>query len=56
MYLDPVPASSSTNVEELHKILVDKSKSMWDRYRAIFALRNINTDESIKALAKGLKI
>lgn len=52
--LDPAPASTSTNVEELQKTLLDETKSMWDRYRAMFALRNLNTNESIEALAKGL--
>uniref|UniRef100_A0A914CVY3 Deoxyhypusine hydroxylase n=1 Tax=Acrobeloides nanus TaxID=290746 RepID=A0A914CVY3_9BILA len=52
--VDPTPATSSSNIEELSKILVDATKPLWDRYRAMFTLRNINTDESIKALAQGL--
>ncbi|KAH7727346.1 hypothetical protein AAVH_05006 [Aphelenchoides avenae] len=52
--VDPTPAAATNNVSELAASLVDTQKSLWDRYRAMFALRNINTDESIKALAQGL--
>lgn len=34
--------------------LIDGEKSLWERYRAMFALRNLNTDDSVKALAQGL--
>lgn len=53
--VDPTPASTSTDVKKLGQILVDPKKPLWDRYMSMFALRNINTDESIKALAQGLK-
>lgn len=68
-YLDPTPAAASLNVLELGKALVDVEKSLWERCRfffelkesnkpfldrAMFALRNINTPESVKALAQGL--
>ncbi|TKR67469.1 hypothetical protein L596_023618 [Steinernema carpocapsae] len=52
--VDPTPISDETDVTKLAQFLVDTDKSMWDRYRAMFALRNINTDESIFALAQGL--
>ncbi|KAI6184087.1 Deoxyhypusine hydroxylase [Aphelenchoides bicaudatus] len=52
--VDPTPAAANQNVGDLGKALVDAEKSLWERYRAMFALRNINTPESIKALAQGL--
>ncbi|CAD5207200.1 unnamed protein product [Bursaphelenchus okinawaensis] len=52
--VDPTPAADSENVEELGKNLVDEAKPLWERYRAMFKLRNLNTDESIKALAQGM--
>ncbi|VDM34908.1 unnamed protein product [Toxocara canis] len=50
---DPAPACSETDVAVLGATLVDLKKSLWERYRAMFALRNINTDESVKALTQG---
>ncbi|KAK6104015.1 HEAT repeats family protein [Brugia pahangi] len=52
--IDPAPASSETSVDKLSLILTDATKSLWERYQALFSLRNIGTDESIKSLAKGL--
>ncbi|VDM57095.1 unnamed protein product [Angiostrongylus costaricensis] len=52
--IDPTPTASMDDVAELWNTLVDISKSLWDRYCAMFKLRNINTDASIKALAQGL--
>ncbi|KAL6735361.1 hypothetical protein Aduo_005811 [Ancylostoma duodenale] len=52
--IDPTASASSDNVQELGNILLDPAQSLWDRYSAMFKLRNINTDASIKALAQGL--
>jgi len=52
--VDPAPASSTVDVDQLSKMLVDDKGTLWHRYRAMFALRNINSPEAIKALAKGL--
>ncbi|CAI5442509.1 unnamed protein product [Caenorhabditis angaria] len=52
--VDPTPSASTSDVKELAATLVDSSKTLFDRYRAMFSLRNLNTDESIKALAQGL--
>ncbi|PIO52650.1 PBS lyase HEAT-like repeat protein, partial [Teladorsagia circumcincta] len=51
--IDPTSTASIDDVDELGAMLVDSSKPLWDRYRAMFKLRNINTDASIKALAQG---
>ncbi|KAK5969261.1 Deoxyhypusine hydroxylase, partial [Trichostrongylus colubriformis] len=52
--IDPTSTASSDDVEELGATLVDSSRSLWDRYSAMFKLRNLGTDASIKALAQGL--
>uniref|UniRef100_A0A915NZ71 Deoxyhypusine hydroxylase n=1 Tax=Meloidogyne floridensis TaxID=298350 RepID=A0A915NZ71_9BILA len=45
--IDPAPPLDDENktVDEL---------TLWERYRALFALRNLNTDAATKAIAKGL--
>lgn len=52
--IDPTVAALSEDVDELGATLLDTSKPLWDRYSAMFKLRNINTDRAIKALAQGL--
>lgn len=41
-------------VEVLRDRLCDASLSLYERYRAMFSLRNINTEESVLALCKGM--
>ncbi|XP_029158391.1 deoxyhypusine hydroxylase-like [Nylanderia fulva] len=53
--VDPAPPADITNVDNLQEILLDENKSLFDRYRAMFSLRNLGTKESILALTKGLK-
>ncbi|VDN55272.1 unnamed protein product [Dracunculus medinensis] len=53
--IDPAPAAEENDVELLGQLLLNPTKSLWERYRAMFALRNINTDKSIATLAKGLQ-
>ncbi len=52
-YLDPTPPSVIGDIAELGKILVDSSVSLWDRYRAMFSLRNIGGKEAVVSLAQG---
>lgn len=52
---DPAPPVKITEVRVLRDILLDESKSLFDRYRAMFSLRNLDTPDSILALTKGLK-
>ncbi|ETV90742.1 hypothetical protein, variant [Aphanomyces invadans] len=50
--VDPAPAmQKSKSTEELKAILLDTSRSMFDRYRAMFSLRNRNTEDAALALA-----
>ncbi|XP_012232162.1 deoxyhypusine hydroxylase [Linepithema humile] len=53
--VDPAPPVKITDVSALKEILLDESKSLFDRYRAMFTLRNLRTKESILALTEGLK-
>lgn len=53
--VDPAPATSDIDdVIKLQNILTDEQQPLWDRYRAMFRLRDINTKESVLALAQGL--
>jgi len=54
--VDPTPSgfSEKKSLKELEYILLDKSETLFDRYRAMFALRDLMTDESATSLAKGL--
>lgn len=54
--VDPAPAADDANisVDELTKTLLDESQGLFIRYRAMFALRNRNTDECALALVKAL--
>ena len=51
--VDPTPSTSVKETEELKTILLDESLPLFERYRAMFALRNKGDVESVKALAEG---
>lgn len=53
---DPAPPLSlekDFTVEQLQNLLNDQKKPLFDRYRAMFRLRDIGTNEAISALASG---
>jgi len=52
--VDPTPSSTINDVNQLKSILIDPSQPLFERYKAMFTLRNINTDDSILALGQGL--
>jgi len=52
---DPAPPSKEKDVKKLRQMLLDEDVPLFDRYRAMFSLRNIGDDESIFALAAGLQ-
>ncbi|KAF6211898.1 hypothetical protein GE061_012415 [Apolygus lucorum] len=55
--VDPAPAEEdSSSVEELVSVLLDETNSLFERYKALFSLRNLNTTESILGLTKGLTV
>lgn len=53
--VDPAPPASSNNVEELKSILLNEEATLFERYRAMFALRNLRTPLAVKALGSALK-
>lgn len=54
--VDPAPALSDImSLDEQRSLLMDISQSLFMRYRAMFTLRDINTDESALALEDGFK-
>lgn len=56
--VDPAPPISQTTdmtVDQLQRALMDTSLSLFQRYRAMFSLRNINSNSSALALVTGLK-
>lgn len=54
--IDPAPPLDSNDVERLEKELMDSSKSLFQRYRCMFSLRDIGTDEAVKVILKKLNL
>ena len=54
--VDPAPPALERDTSVLRKNLLDESISLFERYRAMFALRNKGDKESILALSEGWKI
>uniref|UniRef100_A0A915IMI3 Deoxyhypusine hydroxylase n=1 Tax=Romanomermis culicivorax TaxID=13658 RepID=A0A915IMI3_ROMCU len=54
--IDPAPPTADAqDVEQLKHMLINPLNSLWDRYRAMFKLRDLNSEDSILVLADGLK-
>ena len=51
--VDPAPPSKGSTTEELRDVLLDETKSLFTRYRAMFALRNRGDVASLLALTEG---
>ncbi len=49
--VDPAPPSSDRSVADLRTVLCDEQEKMFQRMRALFALRNIGGKDSVDALA-----
>lgn len=55
--VDPAPPQRDiVDVSVLKEILMNTGLSLFDRYRAMFALRDIGTEEAVLALATGLDV
>ena len=53
--VDPAPAfNKDKSCKELSDILLDPTQPLFDRYRAMFSLRNLASPESIDVLVEGL--
>ncbi|XP_030639988.1 deoxyhypusine hydroxylase isoform X1 [Chanos chanos] len=53
--VDPAPPAQRRGVSELRTQLLDESLPLFERYRAMFALRNLGTKEAVLALGDGLQ-
>lgn len=53
--VDPAPPLEETDTEQLKSILLDESLPLFQRYRAMFSLRNKGDVASVEALSCGLK-
>ena len=51
--VDPAPPSTTSKLESLTQQLCDEDQPMFQRMRAVFALRNQRTDEACLALCQG---
>ncbi|KAK9764243.1 deoxyhypusine hydroxylase [Basidiobolus ranarum] len=51
--IDPAPPSTEESIEKLKEVYLNPKKHLFERYRAMFALRNIGTTEAVLALAEG---
>ena len=51
--VDPAPPCEGLATEELRKVLLDETRPLFSRYRAMFALRNRGDKTSILALTEG---
>jgi len=49
------PAAADLSIPELERQLMDTTLSLFDRYRAMFALRNVGDREAVLALARGFE-
>ncbi|XP_029356462.1 deoxyhypusine hydroxylase [Echeneis naucrates] len=53
--VDPAPPAVSKSLSELRATLLDESLPLFERYRAMFALRNLGSEEAVLALGDGLQ-
>lgn len=52
--VDPATPTDETNVDILRQTLLDTNNPLYQRFQAIFGLRNVNTDESATAIAQAM--
>jgi len=51
----PLPEDNTLSIDELRKLLMNENVSLFERYRAMFTLRNINNEKAVLALSEGFK-
>nr|NVI76113.1 nero [Cucujiformia] len=52
--VDPAPPSLVTDINKLKLMIIDENLSLFEKYRAMFALRNIASKETINILGEAL--
>nr|NVI76097.1 nero [Cucujiformia] len=53
--VDPAPPFAMKDINKLKSTLIDQNLSLFNRYRAMFTLRNIGSEEAITALGEALE-
>lgn len=53
--VDPSPPADNDDISKLEAVYMDTTQSLFNRYRAMFSLRNLRTEKSALAIAEGLK-
>ncbi|KAI6072194.1 Deoxyhypusine hydroxylase [Aix galericulata] len=53
--VDPAPPAEERDVAKLREALLDEARPLFDRYQAMFALRNLGGRDAVLALADGLQ-
>ncbi len=53
MSVDPAPPSAEDDINKLRETLIDENVPLFERYRAMFTLRNIGGKEAVLAIAQG---
>nr|MBE5726536.1 nero [Cucujiformia] len=53
--VDPAPPAPIKSIDDLKCTLIDDKTSLFDRYRAMFALRNIGSSAAVKVLGEALR-
>ncbi|KAM9848551.1 deoxyhypusine hydroxylase isoform 1-T1 [Aulostomus maculatus] len=53
--VDPAPPAVKKSVSELRSVLLDEGLPLFERYRSMFALRNLGSEEAVLALGDGLQ-
>ena len=54
--VDPAPPAVEQDVKALKITLLDETMPLFERYRAMFALRNIGSEDAILALGEGMSV
>jgi len=54
--VDPAPPAVEQDVKSLKITLLDEAVPLFERYRAMFALRNIGSEDAILALGEGMSV
>lgn len=52
--VDPAPPHQRKDIAQLQKLLCDASNPIFERYKAMFALRNIGGEQAVLALCAGM--
>lgn len=53
--VDPAPAGKGRGIAGLREVLCDGRREMFERYRAMFGLRDVGGEEAVKALCDGMR-